>query len=115
MPIKPTPPNYHIKFSNTWKNAPIINTTPPKTIPHLNLPIKYYNQHHPKYRPQQCIYTDGSFIPPTKNSEGRIEGDIAGSRVYSPNQDIRIAERLPGYQNILRAELNVILIAIKTI
>ena len=33
MPIKPTPPNYHIKFSNTWKNAPIINTTRQKQSP----------------------------------------------------------------------------------
>ena len=58
---------------------------------------------------------DGSFIPPTTNFEGQIIGNIAGSGVYSPHNKIQISERLPEYQNILRAELNAILIAIKTI
>ena len=35
--------------------------------------------------------------------------------VFSAHNNIQIAERLPGYPNILRAELNAILIAIKTI
>jgi hypothetical protein len=60
------------------------------------------------------LTSDGSFIPPTKNSEGQIKGNTAGSGVYSPN-NIKISERLPGYQNILRAELNTILIAVKNI
>ena len=42
-------------------------------------------------------------------------GNTAGSGIYSPNNNIQISERLPGYQNILRAELNAILIAIKII
>jgi hypothetical protein len=58
---------------------------------------------------------DGSFIPPSKNSEGQIVSNTAGSGVYNPNNNIQIAERLLGYPNILRAELNAILIAIKTI
>lgn len=77
------------------------------------LPANFYHTHLHKYHPQQCIYIDGSFIPPTKNTEGLIEGNTSGSGVYSPNNNI--AERLPGYQNILRAELNVILLAIKAI
>ena len=38
-----------------------------------------------------------------------------GSRIYSSNNNTQISERLPGYQDILRADLNAILIAIKTI
>ena len=56
-----------------------------------------------------------SFIPTTKNSEGHIEGNTTGSGVYSPNNNTQITERLPGYQNILRAKLNAILVAIKPI
>ena len=114
-PIKSTIPHYRIKFSNTWKNTPKNNTPTTKTIPTITLPTKYYQYHPLKYHPQQCIYTDGSFIPPSKNSEGQIEGNTVGSGIYSPNNNTQISERLPGYQNILRAELNAILIAIKTI
>ena len=115
--INPTSANYHVKFSTKWKNAPINNNTPPPqtTIPQITLPDKYYHQHHHKYHPQQCIYTDGSFIPPTKNSEGQIVGDTAGFGEYNPNKNICIAEPLLRDQNILRAELNAILIAIQTI
>ena len=68
-----------------------------------------------KYQPQQCIYTDGSFIPPSITPEGLVEGNIAGSGVYSPHENTKISERLLGYPNILRVELNAILIAIKHI
>ena len=53
--------------------------------------------------------------PPTKNSEGQIVGDTAGFGIYSPNKNTHIAERLPGDQNILKAELNAILIVVQTI
>ena len=74
-----------------------------------------FHIHLLKFHPKQCIYTDGSFIPPTKNSKGQIEGNIARSRIYSPSNNTKISEWLPGYQNILRAKLNAKLIAIKTI
>ena len=61
------------------------------------------------------VYTDGSFIPPTKIFEGQIESNTAGAGVYNPNNITQILNRLPGYQNILRAELNAILTAIKNI
>ena len=113
-PIAPTNTQYKVKFSKAWINAPKSHPPPinHKTTP---LPTKYNHIHPLKFHPHQCIYTDGSFIPPTKNSAGNIEGNTAGSGVYSPNNNTRISERLPGYQNILRAELNAILIAIKTI
>ena len=52
---------------------------------------------------------------PSKKSEGKMEGNMAGSGVYSPNNNTQISERLPGYQYILRAKLDAIFIAIKTI
>ena len=113
--IKPTTPNYHVKFSNTWKITSKNNTHTTKTITPMPLPTIYHHQSPLKYHPQQCIYTDGSFIPPSKNSERQIEGNTAGSGIYSPNKDIKKSERLPGYQNIIRVELNAILIIIKTI
>ena len=64
LPIKPTPPDYHVNFSKTWKLAPINNTAPSRAIPYITLPIRYYHQHPPKYHPLQCMYKDGSFIPP---------------------------------------------------
>jgi DNA-directed RNA polymerase subunit L len=102
-PIKPTSLNYHIKFSKTWRNTPKHNTHTTQITTTRPLPVTYYIQHPIKYHPQQCIYTDGSFIPPTKNLEGQIEGNTAGSGIYSPYNEIQISERLPGYQNILRA------------
>jgi hypothetical protein len=81
----------------------------------ISLPNTFKHTYPLKFHPQHCTYTDGSFIPPTKISEGQIEGNIAGSRVYSPINNTKISERLPGYQNILRAELNTILIAVKNI
>ena len=113
-PIKPNPTPYQVKTFKTWKEAPRTNETTQITKPTTPLPIKYYHTHPLKYLPPQCIYTDGTFIPPTKNAEGLIIGNTTRSRVYSPN-NIHIAERLPGYQNILRAELNAILLALKAI
>ena len=79
-PVKPTNPHYNVKFSNTWKNASKVNTTTQNiTTPISPLPITYSHTHSLKYPPQQCMYTDRSFIPPSKNSEGQIIGNIAGS------------------------------------
>ena len=76
---------------------------------------KYYHIHPLKYHPQQCVYMDGSFIPPTENAKGQIEGNTIGLGVYNPNNNIRKTKRLPGYQKILCIKLNGILYAIKTI
>ena len=89
--------------------SPMLETTP-------QYPYQTNSDTHPlKFHPQQCIYMDISFIPPTTNSEGMIEGNTVGSGVYIPNNNTQISERLLGYQNKLRAELNAILIAIKNI
>ena len=93
--INPTITNYHVKFSNAWKTTPTNNILPPTSILQTTLPTKYHHQHQHNYPPHQCIYTNGSFIPPTKNSEGQIVGGTARSRIYSHNKNIHIAEWLP--------------------
>ena len=114
-PITPNLTHYKVKLSNIWKDTPTVNMLHTNNHITIPLPNTYTHMHPPKFPPQQCIYTGGSFIPPTKNSEGQIVGNTAGAGVYSPNNDTRIAKRLPGYQNILRAELYAIFLAIKNI
>jgi hypothetical protein len=91
-PIKPTPIKYNIKISKTWKTTPEINNTLT-----THLPSTYNHTYPVKYHPQQCIYREGSFISPSKNVEGQIVGNTAGSVVYSPNNNTQISKRLPGY------------------
>lgn len=97
-PINPITRKYKVKFSNLWNNNPKATPPPPltnyKTTP---LPNQYNHIHSLKFHPQKCTYTDGSIIPPSKNSEGQIEGNTAWSGVYSPNNNTRISERLLGY------------------
>ena len=61
------------------------------------------------------IHSQVIYPPPSKKSEGQIEGNTAISGIYSPNNNTQISKSLLGYQNILRVELNAILIAIKNI
>jgi hypothetical protein len=91
-PVELTPTHYHIKFSDVWKNAPKMNTPIPIHIPMTPLPSKYNHIYPFKYHPKQCIYTYGSFIPLIKNSEDQIEGNMAGSGVYSLNNNTQILE-----------------------
>ena len=83
-PIQPTFKNYHVKTSKAWKEAPKTTMSTPTNIHQIPIPNKYEHIHPLKYHPQQCIYTNRSFIPPTKNIEGLIEGNATGSGVYSP-------------------------------
>ena len=86
----------------------------PLNILTTSLPTRYNHVHILKLHPQHHIYTYKSFIPPTKNFEGQMEGNTTRSRAYSLNNNTQLLERLPGYQNILKLELNAILIIIKT-
>jgi hypothetical protein len=65
-PIMPNSTQYKVKISNIWKNTPKVSI--PHTNNHTTIPIpNTYKHTHPlKFPPQQCVYTDGSFIPPTK-------------------------------------------------
>ena len=92
-----------MKLSRAWHKAPIYNN------PTQPLPIELYHTHPIKFKPQQCIYTDGSFIPLDENGIGNTKG----SGVYCPANNLQNAKRLPSLQNTLKAELNAILIAIQ--
>lgn len=79
LPYKTNPPpssNYNINFSYQWKQTPRVNVSTKQRQPLTLLPNKY---NFPVKMGIQCIYMDGSFTPPTKNAEGHIIGNIAGS------------------------------------
>ena len=52
----------------------------------------------PKYDATKDIYMDGSFIPP----KGKGNGNMAGFGIYILINNMKIVERLPKFQNILR-------------
>ena len=91
-PVKPTLTQYNVKFSKQWQYAPKINIPlPPNNTIATPLSPTYNHIHPLKYNPLKCIYMDGSFIPPSKNPESQIDGNTAGSRVYSPNKNTQIS------------------------
>ena len=108
-PTQTIPHMKKIKYSSAWQQASQYNHSEINHSAH-HLPTELYNIHPLKFKPQQCIYIDGSFIIPDEHGIG----NTTGSGVYSPANNIRIADRLPGLQNILRAQLNAILIAIQS-
>jgi hypothetical protein len=65
--------------SSTPGKMPPKQTSPVDTRYNITIPLldKFKHTHPLKFHPQQCVYTDGSFILPTKNSEGQIEGNTA--------------------------------------
>jgi ribonuclease HI len=58
-----------------------------------------------KYNPEHCYYTDGSFKEPEEISPGHWLREKAGYGIYNVPKNIKIAKRLHGLQNILRAEM----------
>ena len=58
-----------------------------------------------KYLPQFCYYTDGSFKLPKETSQGHWKREKAGYGIYNSTKNLKIAVRLPGLQNILRAKM----------
>jgi ribonuclease HI len=63
---------------------------------------------HPKFPPQYCYYTNGSFTPPKKLAENIWELARAGYGIWNPLLKINISKRLIGLQNILRVEISAI-------
>jgi ribonuclease HI len=59
----------------------------------------------PKFPSLYSYYTDGSFDPSKQKENGTWQRECTGYGIYNPDKDIQISERLPGLQNILRAEL----------
>ena len=60
----------------------------------------------PKF-PKNSYFTYGSFIPPKPEALDK-PNDIARYGIYNEEKNIKISLKLPGLQNILRAELTII-------
>jgi hypothetical protein len=74
LPYQTHPAHYYIKFSNTWKTTPKVDTTVETiSITPIPIPIEYDHIHPLKFHPQLSTYTNKSFIAPTKILEGQIE------------------------------------------
>jgi ribonuclease HI len=64
--------------------------------------------HQPKFPPQYCYYTDGSFIPPKQQANGFWDPAQAGYGIWNPLLKINLSQRLTGLQNILHVEMTAI-------
>jgi ribonuclease HI len=105
---QPTAQNIKVKISDKWKITKDKPTISQSTQNSTQIPA--YNSYKPKkYDEADNFYTDGSYIPPYKDKEGRIKGDVAGYGVYNTTMEINISKRLPGLQNIQKVELSAIL------
>jgi ribonuclease HI len=100
-PTQPPSPYLHTQnktlTSRSWKKAHPPPTPPPLTHPSPPLPNFPFDPPL-KFPILQSIYTDGSVFESSVNTK-------AGYGVYSAIFEEQIAARLPGRQNILRAEL----------
>ena len=97
LTIKP----YKLNISDKWTNSPKTSyplPTPPLAQTH-QIPTKLYTPHPQKYNPSQSIYMNGSIIP----LDWKGNRNLVGSRVYSQLNNIQIANRVPRFQNILKA------------
>jgi hypothetical protein len=101
--VPPTPHLIQVNNCKIWNSL----TYPPIiTCPHLIPPLPHYQYHPlPKFPPCYNYYTDSSFKPPKQRINGTWKPETTGSGIYNPINHINISTRLPGLQNILRAEL----------
>jgi ribonuclease HI len=107
-----TPPNTKVQYNKTWHTLP----DPPPPIHFANTALLFPNYTFAlplKYLPKYSYYTDGSFYPPKQISPNNWRPEMASYGVFSPIKNLHISERLPGLQNILRAELMAIYTTIK--
>ena len=98
----PTPPNTQVNKSKKW----IALTYPTTNLPqYVQIPLlpNYENNNSLKFPPQYCYYTDGSFLPPQQIGDRWIRKKT-GYGVYNQHKNLELAARLPGLQNIFRAE-----------
>ena len=78
------------------------------TLNYLKLPLSLLNYQLntlPKFDPAYSYYTDGSFKEPEEISPGHWRRERAGYGIYNPTKEIKLAKRLHGLQNIIRAEM----------
>ena len=103
--VPPTPFNTIVNRSKKWSQLAYPPSPPSIQITNIPLPTNHNICLPLKYQPQFCYYTDGSFIPPKAITQEHWRREKAGYGIYNPFKNLNIAERLPGLQNILRAEL----------
>jgi hypothetical protein len=107
-----TPSNTKVQNNKNWNTLP--DPPPPIHFVHLALPLPNYTFALPlKYPPEYSYYTDGSFYPPKQISPNNWRPETASYGVFNPIKNLQISERLPGLQNILKAELMAIYTTIK--
>jgi ribonuclease HI len=109
---QPTPPHTKVQIHKTWHTLP----DPPPLLytHHITNPLPNYTFVLPiKFPPEYSYYTDGSFKPPKQISANNWQPKTASYGIYSPIKDLQISKRLPGLQNILRAELMALYMIIK--
>ena len=99
----PTPLDILVNRNTKWTKL-IYPPLPPTTQIHTNPWTINPEQCLPlKYPPQFCYYTDGSFKPPKQINNGQWEREKVGYGIYNPFKNLKLAKRIPGLQNILRA------------
>ena len=99
----PTPINTPVNRCKNWSQL-TYPPPPPLTQSHHIPPITNHAIYlPPKFPPQLCYYTDGSFIPPKALTKEHWRREKTGYGIYNPFKNLQIAKRLPGLQNILRA------------
>jgi hypothetical protein len=103
----PTPPYTKVKNDKTWHTLPTL-FFPPYT--NSNIPLfPHYTFALPlKFPLEYSYYTDGSFTPPKQIAPNTWHPEMASYGIFNPSKNLQISERLPGLQNILRAELTAI-------
>ena len=108
----PTPSNTKVHHNKIWNTLP----NPPSRNHNTNIGRPFPNYTFtlpPKYPSKYSYYTNGSFFPPKQISFNNWRPEMASYGVFSPIKNLQISERLPGLQNILRAELMAIYTTIK--
>jgi ribonuclease HI len=102
---QPTPHNTTVNKNKKWNKLTYPPITHQTTLRIPPLP-NYTTETTPKFKPQYNYYTDGSFIPPTKKTNGHWKKEKAGYGIYNTTKtDMQISKRLPGLQTCFRAEL----------
>ena len=109
----PTPPNILINKSKKWNALAYPTTNLPQNDGIPPLPI-YENNKSLKFPPQYCYYRDGSFLP-SQQIDDKWTREKAGYGIYNQYKNLELAVRLPGLQNIFRAELMAIHATLKII
>jgi hypothetical protein len=101
----PTPINTKVHKRPKWNKSSHLPQPNPSIA--LQLP-DFPHIHQPKFPPQYCYYTDGSFTPPKQQANGFWNPAQAGYGIWNPLLKINLPQRLIGLQNRLRAEMSTI-------